>query len=212
MEMSSKDVVSDATEGVAKAILDWSAEKINSFVKKLKERKLTFIQEPKTIEIAKESYRSGEAKFYKIYVKDRELLFLVQMGLTLRKLEHDEKRIQNLRDKIFRKYKVEGLHIAEFVQCGILNRYVGMLIDELESVEELGKEIEYVLKNIEKHALFVQGTSNKSEIVKKVTIIVNSHSPSVFIISGVKSAAKIVQGSMDIVKDVLKNYKFERVS
>ena len=56
------------------------------------------------------------AKFYSKYIKDKEILFLVKIGLTLRKLENDKERQHNLRDKIFRKFKVEGLHIAEFVQ------------------------------------------------------------------------------------------------
>jgi len=62
--MSSDSPISDVAEGTTKAVLEWSDAKITSFIKKFKERKLAFIEEPKTIELVKEQYRSGEAKFY----------------------------------------------------------------------------------------------------------------------------------------------------
>ena len=198
--MSSDNPISDISEGVVKGFLDWSAEKIDSLVKKLKNKELAFIEEPKTIEIVREQYRSGEAKFYEIYIKDRNLLFLVKLGLTLRKLEQDKERTQNLRDKILKKHEIEGLHIAEFVQNGILNSYVAILLKELTSIEKLTEDIEQILKNIEKCTIFVLGTSNKAEIIKNADIKVNSHSPKIFIISGFKSAAKIVADSIDSFK------------
>jgi hypothetical protein len=138
--------VSDIAEGVTKGILSFSEEKIKELVRNFRNKKLVFIEDPQTIEVVKEQYRSGENKFYEIYIKDKELLFLVRLGLTLRKIENDQERSQNLRSKIFVKYKVEGLHVAEFVQNGVLNRYVGILIDELDSVEKLEKEIYEILK------------------------------------------------------------------
>jgi len=146
------------------------------------------------------------------FIKDKEILFIVRLGLTLRKLEVDKERLQNLRDKIFKKYKIKGLHIAEFVQNGILNRYVGILMDELISIENLEKEIEDILKNIEKHTIFVQVTTKKLDIIKNANTIVEAHSPSIFIISGIKAAAKIVRNSADQLKIVLNNYEFESFS
>lgn len=210
--MSSDNPISDIAEGTAKGFLDWSVDKIGSFIKRLKNKELAFIEEPKTIEIVREQYRSGEAKFYEIYIKDKNLLFLVKLGLTLRKLESDKERLQNLRDKILKKHDIEGLHIAEFVQNGILNNYVSILLKELTSLEKLTEDIEQILKNIEKYTIFVLGTSNKSEIIKNADIKVNSHSPKIFIISGFKSAAKIVAESIDKFKIILKDYEFERFS
>ena len=73
------------------------------------------------------------------------------MGLTLRKLEQEGEieRRQNLRRKIFDKYEIKGLHIAQFVENGILNRYIGILIDNIISLDKFRKDIMYVLKNIE---------------------------------------------------------------
>ena len=182
------------------------------FLTKLKDKKLAFIEELKTIEVVKEQYRSGEAKFYQNYVKDKGLLFLVKLGLTLRKLEGDEERLRNLRSKIFKKYHVEGLHIAEFVQNGVLNRYVGILLEKLTSIEDLEKDIEEILKNIEKHAIFVQGTSKKPEIIKKVDTMISAYSSRILIISGFRSAARLVSESVDTFKIILKDYDFERFS
>jgi len=210
--MSSDNPISDVAEGVSKGVLEWTKENILSLLQKLKDRKLAFIEESKTIEIVREQYRSGEAKFYQSYINDKKLLFLVKLGLTLRKLENDQERLQNLRGKILQKHRIDGLHIAEFVQNGVLNRYVGILLEKLNSIEKLKEDISYILNNIEKHTIFVQGTSKKSEIIKKTDILVNSHSPEIFIISGFKSAAKIVADSIDSFKIILKDYEFERFS
>lgn len=211
MGMSSNPL-SDVAEGAAKGLLEWSADKVSSLVQKLKERKLAFIQERKTIDLVKEQYNSGEAKFYKMYVKDRELLLLIRIGLTLRKLEEDQERLHNLRNKIFRKYKAVGLHVAEFVQNGILNKYVGILIEELTAVEELEKNIEDVLRNIEKHTLFIKVGSNPQEIIKKATALIHAHVPHIFIISGFKDAAESIRKCIEKLQTILNEYKLERFS
>ena len=210
--MSSEELTDGLTKEVTKGILEFSKENILAFIKKFKERKLAFIKEQKTIETVKEQYRSGEGKFYKKYLKNKELLFLVRMGLTLRKMENDEERLHNLRAKIFSKYKVRGLHIAEFAQTGILNRYVGILLEELTSIEDFQKELEEVLENIEKHTIFVQKINKSPEIVKKAVTITDAHSPSIFIVAGIKPAAEIIQGCVEKLKIILKEYELERVS
>jgi FixJ family two-component response regulator len=125
--MSSEDIIAGATKGA----LDWSVEFIKSLVEKFKDRKIAFIEDEETIKIVKEQYNSGELNFYKAYIQDKELLFIVKLGLTLRRMESDSQRRNNLRDKIFRKYEIRGLRIAQFVENGILNRYIGILIDNL---------------------------------------------------------------------------------
>lgn len=210
--MSSEDPIASATEGVTKGILDWTTDKVNDFIKKFRNKELAFIQDTKTIELVREQYNSGESKFYNLHIKDKNLLLLVKLGLVLRKIENDSERQKNLREKIFRKYKIEGLHIAEFVQNGILNRYLGLLIEEITSIENLQNHIEDILRNIEKYTLFVQGTSNKFEMIKKVNAIVLSHSPCIYIISGFGNAAKLVSETTDLLKDVMKDYDFERFS
>lgn len=210
--MSSDNPLKEAAEGATKATLDWTSEKITDFIKKFKEKKLAFIQDKKTIETAKEVYNSGEAQFYNKYIKNQELLFIVKMGLALRKLENDEERLHNLRDKIFKKYKVKGLQIAELVQNEILNRYIGILLGELPSITDLEKNIEELLNNIEKHTVFVKGENNEREIIKKSINITDANSPFIFIVSGTKSASETVKKCIDKLRETLKEYNLERIS
>lgn len=210
--MSSDNPISDIAEGVAKGALEWSAEKIASLVQGLRDRKLAFIEDRKTIEVVKEQYHSGESHFYGKYVKDNELLLLVRMGLTLRRLEEDEEKLLNLRDKIHRKYGIPGLHVAQFVQNGILNRYFGLLLEKIASEEELKQRMYEILKNIEKHALFVSSTSKIAEIVRKATAVIDSHSPSFFVIAGLKSAARIASEATIPLGPIMEDYEQERFS
>lgn len=209
---SKNDVIESALKGVTKGLLEWSSEKISGFIKKFKEKKLAFIKEQKTIDIVREQYSSGEGKFYQKYITDKDLLFLIRMGLTLRKLEDDEARMMNLRNKIFNKFKTQGLHVAEFVKSRLLNRYVGMLIDELESLDNLGKEIEKILKEIDKHVLFVQSFDEAKNIIMSTLTKINSFSPDIFVIAGTKSAGKIVEACEKKLISTLKNYELEVIS
>ncbi len=206
---SNDDFVSEAFKGTTKGFLEWTFDRVSSLVKKFKEKKLAFIKEPTTIEVVREQYRSGEGKFYQRYVKDKDLLFLIRMGLTMRKIEDDDERYTNLREKIHSKFKVEGLHIAEFVQNRLLNRYVGILIDELESLGKLGKEIEEVLKEIDKHVLFVKTFEKPSDVITKTLTIITSHSPRIFVVSGKGPATEIVNVCEKKLISALKNYEVE---
>ena len=212
MVTSFDSLAPDVFEGATKGALEWTSEKIAFLVKKFKERKIAFIKEQKTIDIVKEQYASGEAKFYEKYIKDKEILLLLRMGLALRKLENDLERFENLRDKIHKKYKVQGLHIAEFVQNGMLNRYIGLLLETINSVEDVEKDIKEILKNIENHALFVDKYQKKEEVLKKTVIIITAHSPCIFVVAGVKVAAKTVRDCAGQLKLILKDYALEKFS
>ncbi len=146
------DALKEAAKGAVEGALNWGADFIKKLASKFRDKKLGFIQDEKTIKRVKEQYNSGELAIYKEYVKNKELLFLLQMGLTLRSLDKDgdEPRRNNLRTKIFKKYEVKGLHIAQLVENGILNRYVGILIDNINSIEKFKEDIMNILQNIEK--------------------------------------------------------------
>ena len=61
----SSEIIKDTIE----ASLEFSKQQIVNFVKKFRDRKLAFIEDEKTIELAKEQYESGESKFYHNYIK-----------------------------------------------------------------------------------------------------------------------------------------------
>jgi hypothetical protein len=204
----SSEIIKDAI----KASLEFSQEQIVVFVKKFRDRKLAFIEDEKTIELAKEQYNSGESKFYHNYIHNKKLLFLVGMGLTLRKVEENKEKRQNLRSKIFNKEKVDGLHVAEFVQNGILNRFNSILLELVDTIEDLEKQIEKVLKNIDKYSIFVQGRDRIGEIIRRAINITDSHSPIIFVISGEGSCAKLLSDNVKKIEDSLKRYNLERIS
>lgn len=178
--MSFEDPIESATSGAVKGVLEWSAEQIKSLAQKFKDKKLAFIQDSETIKLVKEQYNSGELNFYKIYIEDKDLLFLVKLGLTLRRLKENPDRRTNLRDKIFKKYELKGLHIAQFVENGILSRYTAILIDNLSSVDDLKKKIANTLNDVEKYVLFVQAKDTGRGIVESVRTKIFANSPNIF--------------------------------
>ncbi|MFH1585982.1 MAG: hypothetical protein ABIB79_04400 [archaeon] len=210
----SYDPIESVAKGATGGFLKWGEEFIKKLASKFKGKELVFIQDEKTIKRVKEQYRSGELSFYKSYIEDKEILFLVKMGLTLRSLEKDneEERKQNLRTKIFNKYKVKGLHIAQFVENGILNRYIGILIDDIISIDKFKSDIKDILENIEKHVLFVKWNDTDRDVIKQTTTIISSHLSMIFIISGIASAAKTVRNCEVKLKELLKDYELEKMS
>lgn len=210
--MSSEDPIESAAAGFTKGIIELSIDKIKQLVKKFKDKELAFIQEKSVIEVVREQYSSGESKFYSKYIEDKSLLLLVRLGLTLRKLEGDKARLSNLQQKILRKYEVKGLHTSYFVQNGILNRFIGIIIEGITSEQELKDKIIFILNNIEKHTLFVSWQDKSELIIQKALTIVSSHSPSIFIVSGIGYASKIVRDCSEKLINLMADYEFEKVS
>src|SRR3989344_688327 len=210
--MFSDNHIDDVISGVAKAVIELSFDRVREFANKFKNKELAFIQEKSVIELVREQYYSGESKFYGKYIEDKYLLLLVRLGLTLRKLESDKNRLNNLRDKIFSEYEVKGLHVCYFVQNGILNRYIGILIESIKSEDELKDKILFILNNIEKHILFVNSMDKSNLIIKRAMSITASHSPSVFIISGTGSASKLVKECSEKIVNFMNDYELEKVS
>ncbi|MFH1365679.1 MAG: hypothetical protein ABIH28_03785, partial [archaeon] len=114
--------------------------------------------------------------------------------------------------KIFNKYEIKGLHIAQFVENGILNRYTAILIDNLLSIEDLKKKIEDTLQNIEKRVLFVKTNDTERSVVESSRIIVFANSPTIFIISGISSAAEIIRKCESTITQLFTDYNLEKIS
>jgi hypothetical protein len=210
--MSSDNPVSDIAEGVTKGALDWTVDKIVSLARGFKDRKLAFIRDEETIKIVKEQYNSGELSIYKNYIEDNELLFILKLGLTLRKLDLNLERKQNLRRKIMAKYEVKGLHIAQFVENGLLNRYIGILIENIRSVSDFKKRILLILNEIEKHVIFVKTEDTDRGIIQKFISIISAYSPSIFIVSGIFSAAEVIRKCEARLVEFANDYDLEKIS
>ncbi len=210
--MGYDDIVEKATTGVAKGLLDWSLSSIKNLAQKFRDKKLAFIQDEETIKIVKEQLNSGELNFYKIYIQDEEILFLTKIGLTLRRLENNLERRKNLRDKVHQKYEVRGLHIAQFVENGLLNTYIGILIENLTSIQDFKDKILKLLTDIEKYVLFVRKEDNERNVIQNVRTKVFANSPSIFVISGISAGAEIVKKCEGRITILLTDYELKKIS
>lgn len=205
--------LTDATAGVSKAVIELTLEKLNEFVARIKNRDLAFIEDESTITRVNLINNSGELEYYKDFVKDKDQLRLVKMGLTLRKLEEDgdHKRLQSLSGKIRKKYEVEGLHAAQFVQNDILSKYIGNYIKTANSKDDIRKGIAKILGNIEQYALFVKEDYNSnSDIIIPSVQIANVHKPSIFIICGMGPAGDLIIDCEAELVSSLRNYALEK--
>jgi hypothetical protein len=207
--MSSSPPNSSPVREATKGALDWTEEKLKAVVQRFRDRKIAFIKDIETINLAKEQRTTPEWKLFIENVKDGTLRILFQMGLTLRKLENLGQSIHPLRDKIFKKYGIEGLHVAVVVQNEIFAKYVGNILVRAPTSERLKSEIENLFKNIENTVVFVQALD---DIKKKSDVIVskiNAHSPNTFIISSATSAMEKCKQITENVMQRVSDYTHE---
>jgi len=189
--MPSDDPIESASKGATKAALEWGSDRIKELARKFSQRELSFIEDQETIDQVITQRKKPEFLFYLKYVKNRDLRLQIEMGLLLKKLEkEDPSKIQNLRNKIYRKYKSDGLHVAELAQCGVFSRYVGLLLEKTMDEIELAEGIEGILHNIEKYVLFVQADSDIRRTAKTVVDRITVNLPRAIIIFSKGNAAK----------------------
>lgn len=211
----SSEPLEEISKGVTKGALEWTSDFIKQLAKKFQENKLKFIRDKENIEIAKEQYNSGELQIYKSYIEDKTKLMILRMGLVLRRLESrgEKERKQTLREDIMKKYEIKGLHVAQFVENGILNRYIGILLDDIGSIEKFKERINEIIENIEKYVIFVKGTDNSRLILESCLRITTTNLSMIFIVSGIGSAAEIVREIEKRLLELLKeNYELEKMS
>jgi hypothetical protein len=211
----SSDPLEDIAKGATKGALEWTADFIKQIAKNFQENKLKFIRDKENIEIAKDQYDSGELQIYKAYIEDKNKLMILRMGLVLRKLENkgDKERKQALREDIMKKYEIKGLHVAQFVENGILNRYIGILLDDIGSIEKFKERINDVIDNIEKYVLFVKNADTERLVLESCLRITTSNLSMIFIVSGIGSAAETIRKIEERLIELLKeNYELEKMS
>jgi len=192
--------------GVTEGTLSWTKKEIKRLVKGFTNRDLAFIQDSQTIDIVKETRKSTEWDLYKRYLKDKRLRILAQMGITLRKLEKDQDALHKLREKIQKAYGTEGLHIAEFVQSGILLRYLGIVGDRFGSIVDITSTMEEMLNTVDKYTFFIKETDDPKKKAKEVLIRTQANLPSALILcssgSAIKKADKIITRIEADIEDI----------
>jgi len=210
------DPLSSATEGITTGLLNWSKEQITIWTKKFNNRDIAFIRNLETIDLAKEMRKKGEWHVFSDYVKDKDLRILFQMGLTLRELESNNKKVKlkDLKEKIKNKYARSGLHIAYFVQNGLFSKYIGILLDKASTIQILANEIRNLFNSIDNTVAFISKDDDvhqkSAEIIAKIQV----NTPETFIISSCKLTAMMVcENILDkVMQNISSNYKFESYS
>jgi len=211
--MSSKeDLISSAAKGATKGALEWTEEKVKStaksLVQKFRHRKLAFIKDYETIDLAKEMRKKSEWHIFTQLVEDNNHRMVYQMGLTLRGLErkNDMIAIQNLKIKIRKKYKQSGLYFAHFVQNALFTKYVGNLLDREADEDTIADEIMGFIENIENNVSYVERDDDVIRKTREIVSKIDAHSPQTFVISSCTNPK-----AMELCKKILINV-MEKVS
>lgn len=209
MHSNEPNLVSDAAEGVTKGIISWGEDKVKDLIKNFRDRKLIFINNKETIDLVKEQLKSGDWSLCKQYLKDSKLKILVQMGLTLRKLEPNPEQLQNLRTKILDKYQARGLHIAQVVQNGILTEFIGSIASRVHLGIEIVEKVENLLLNVDKFVLFVKNNDSIEKKKGEIIIRLQANNPDAMILFSFKSAVEICREIKEELEKDLTNYAIE---
>lgn len=205
--MPSDDPISSATSGATEGALNWSLEQIKSLAQKFLNRNLAFIEDSETITLVKEQRKSAEWEVYNKHVKDSDLRLLIQMGLSLRRLEKNQQGLQRLRDRIVARYGRKGLHIAEFVQNKALTAFIGIAASKARNAGELTETIESILNDIDKYVAFIKNTDNVASKVEELRILVIANKPVALILLGSKSAQDLTRTIALELNRALKGYE-----
>ena len=209
-----KDFGEGIGKGIIKGTLEWGENFVKNLANRFKEKGINFIEDKNTLEIAREQYNSGELQIYKHYIEDKNKLMTLRMGLVLRKLERlgERERKQKLREDIMKKYEIKGLHVAQFVENGVLNRYIGILLDDISSIEKFKERINEIIDNIEKYVLFVKFGDSERFVLDLCLRITTSNLSMIFIVSGMGSAGEIIRKIEGKLVVLLKDYELEKMS
>lgn len=204
--MLSKDSVASTAEGVTKGILNWTEDKIKGVVERFNNNDIAFVQDPETINLAKEQRKTSEWNLFKQYINDHDLHILFQMGLTLRKLERKKERVESLRGKIIDKYDTKGLHISQLIQNGFFNRFLANALERTPTPQQLKFEIKSFLDNIERTVVFVKDYDNVDYKTKEIIVRIQANSPRTFMVCGSGYAKQ----KCDQIGEIMQKWVHER--
>jgi len=185
--MSSSDD-STVINAAANAILNVSIEKIKSLVKRFNNRDVLFVDDDSIIDLTRDQMKSGEWSLYEGFLKTPRLRVLLRVGLTLRRLENDKEKLSALIVKIHNKYGSDGLHIAEFIQRGLLRDFVSDVVGKIESHDEMVLLIEDLFDNLNNRCTFVKNSDSEEKIVDKVKIRLIANVPTEYLVFAKGSA------------------------
>ena len=187
-------------------ITEFGINKIKEYANKFRNKEVNFVGDEKTIEDVNKTRTTTEFDFYKKYIDDNELNILLRCGMILKKYEDEgeklKPKLQNLRDKLFRKSK-DSLWFAQLVQNGLLKGYINILIDENYTIGEIKNRIKRIYEKIDNFSYFVQEKDN-DEMIKREVFRLISSKPEVLLIS---SKGVVSFNLRRIKKDIMDQHK-----
>jgi len=182
-------------EGCGRQIAKEVYDDIKKMAKNVIDHRFAFLQNRDSVKKVKEELNTNEHKFYENYIKDKNSLNSILVGLSLRRIdlsddENKDKMIRNLIRATRNKYDAHGVHLAYVVQNGVLKYHI------INSMEKYGTEVLFTkikefVDNIDNYVLFVYSGSNSDKVQNQARAKMNQH-PENFIISGMGSAMEIV--------------------
>jgi len=213
------DPLKSVAEGVAQGTLEWTAEKIEDIVCKFIDKKLAFIEDAETIKIIKRQKQKAEFGQFKYYCHDKYAQIIFQAGLALREYEENASntKYDELIRKLGHKFKTEGIHLSWFAKDGLFGEYLTILLNQGLGEEEIRKEFNILINNIELHVAFISNekVNSKKTIKQKaeeITSKITSHSPNIFIITGMGLAKQKAEEIHRIVTKKICDYDCKIIS
>lgn len=170
--------------GLARGTLQWTAETVHDYLKRISAGQLAFIDRADLIEEAKGRRRSPEYEFYSQYIQDKRLRLLCLMGLALRDYESDPVRqddLHVLRNRIRAKFGEKGLHVAQVVQSRILAELIPSAVELPDQKVTAAQRTEAFLQDSERLCLFIKEKDGIDPLVTKIHARLSGVGPPLFV-------------------------------
>jgi hypothetical protein len=197
--VTSSDTIESAAKGATKAVIEWSGAAITSLVQKFQTRELAFIQNQKIISDISNISENEEFILFKKYIDNKSSHTLFKLGIYLRKLEHDRDSYENLKQKIIKRHKSAGIHIAYIAQNKLFLKLHASLAERFTQ-DLVRRELNSIFADIDKYILFISRNDIESQKIQEALSKVYAHSPDTFMISSwMKEAVKVckkIQGKL----------------
>ena len=184
----SLDPIESAVKGAIEGALEWSDEKLKEYSKSIREKDLAFVEDIEITNAAIRQKKTSEYAILKKNINDERIRVLFQIGLVLRKIELNNKKVRAVKEKIVRKYGIDGLHIVEFSQNGVFTKYIAFFLEKSLGPDQMKNQIRKLFFDIELTNSFVQSDDNVEKEAEKVVVRILSNSPDSYVISGLRRA------------------------
>lgn len=204
-----EDPIRSAAEGVTLGALEFSKQQLLDWLKQFRNKKLAFIKNADNIQLVKETRNSSEYSVLKEFVPEGPYSIQVQMGLALRQIANDQKRAEQLADRIYKTYGYSGRHIAEITQMGITNQLLKHHVELYRKPEEVTMRLTYFFDHIEDLVIFIRTTDKPNAIVSVILTRIESFTTHIMILVGSGYAQDIVLKILKIIKDETRGYGIE---